>query len=381
MFRRDILRTLMGTLLAGWLRPNMPSAIGSMATEDANAADEYRKMFGWTKDLPPGDSECLRKAATIEIDDQRIGALVEKARPVLEAIRKAATIDQCRWGDEIVSSNDLGKGRLDTTNIYAMHVTCLSARRLAAAGQGREALDDVFAGMKLAHRIGTGGLLIARILECGGEVMAFQTLGRILPGLDRATIGDLSRRLDDLPPPESASAVIGPESRFILGSLRAKLAEAGPVIERAKWGDLGFDDDETATLQRLTGGDRGRLLDHLDANGPAFAELARRLDLPRPGCRAALDEFAKDERSTHPIVAGFVESAWRVRHVVDRMRAIRAILRAGIALVRDGELAFRAEHDPFGNGAFSLERRENGYLIRSALSGDAQPEVKLQIGD
>ncbi len=114
---------------------------------------------------------------------------------------------------------------------------------------------------------------------------------------------------------------------------------------------------------------------------PAFAELARRLELPRPGCRAALDEFAEAERSTHPIAAGLVEHAWGVRHVVDRMRALRSMLHAGIALVREGEAAFRAESDPFGTGAFGLERRGKRSLIRSALNDKGKPELSLDIGD
>ncbi len=54
---------------------------------------------------------------------------------------------------------------------------------------------------------------------------------------------------------------------------------------------------------------------------------------------------------------------------------------AGIALVRGGEPAFRAESDPFGVGAFGLEHRGRGYLIRSALNDAGKPEVSLQIGD
>jgi hypothetical protein len=139
--------------------------------------------------------------------------------------------------------------------------------------------------------------------------------------------------------------------------------------------------ERVLALKRLTGGDRAKLLAHLDATRPGFAELARLLDLPPPGCRAALDEFAEAERSTQPIVVGLVEHAWGTRHMVDRMRALRAMLRAGAVLVRDGEPAFRAVIDPFGSGPFGLERRGKGYLIRSALNDTGKPEVSLEIGD
>ena len=76
-----------------------------------------------------------------------------------------------------------------------------------------------------------------------------------------------------------------------------------------------------------------------------------------------------------------VENVWGVRHVVDRMRALRAMLRAALALVRDGEPAFRAVVDPFGDGPFGLECHGKGYRIRSALMDEGKPEVTLAIGD
>jgi hypothetical protein len=382
MFRRDLLRSLMATPLAGWLRPWVPrAAFGGAASQEPNAAAIYRRALGWAESLRPEDVQRLSGVATIALDDRHIDTLIEQAAPALEAIREAAAIGRCHWEVETLSGDDLGKGRLSFSNVHIIRVACLSARRHAESGRGREALDDVFAGLTLAHRLGTGGVKVARLLECGGEVLAFQTLGRILPGLDRVALDDLSRRLDVLPPPEPASATIGPEARFILGSLRAKLMAKGPVIEGEDWAEVGFDQEETAALERLTGGDRARLLAHLEATGPAFAELARRLDLPRPGCRKALDEFAQAERSAHPVAAMLVESAWGVRHMVDRMRALRSMLRAGRALVRDGESAYRAVADPFGAGPFRLERRGKGYLIRSAMKDEGKPDVTLAVGD
>ncbi len=76
-----------------------------------------------------------------------------------------------------------------------------------------------------------------------------------------------------------------------------------------------------------------------------------------------------------------VESAWGVRHMVDRMRALRSMLRAGRALVRDGESAYREVADPFGSGPFRLERRGKGHLIRSAMKDEGKPDVTLAVGD
>lgn len=288
MDRRDLLRALMATPLAGWLTSWASSAYGGAMTDGPNAADVYRKAFDWAESLRPEESERLRKFATMALDDRHVVALIQQARPALEAIREAATIDQCRWGTGTVTLDDIGKGHLyivATNNV--INVACLSARQHLESGRYRKALDDVFAGLTLAHRIGTGGVLFARILECGGERQAFQTLGHILPKLDRAAQDDLSQRLKVLPSPEPTSAAIAPESQFILGSIRAKLMAIGPVVEGGEWNELGFDEEQTETLKRLTEGDRDNLLAHLEATVPVFSELARRLDLPRPGCRGA----------------------------------------------------------------------------------------------
>jgi hypothetical protein len=381
MFRRELLR-LLATPLAGWLRPWMPlAAFSGHVSQESNAATIYQEAFGWARTLTPEDTKRLCMVATIALDDRRLDGLIQHAGPALKAIRKAAGICRCDWETEILSCDDLVEGRLSVSSVNVIRVACLSARRHAELGQGRKALDDVFAGLTLAHRLGTGGLMFARLLECGSEVPAFETLGRILPGLDSASLDDLSRRLENLPPPEPASAAIGPESRFMLETLRRELMKKGPVIEDEDWPQLGFGEEETATLKRLTGGDRASLLAHLESTDPAFAELARRLDLPRPGCRAALDDFAQAERSASPVVAMLVEQGWGVRHVVDRMRALRAMLRAGLVLVRDGEPTFRTVSDPFGSGAFGLERCANGYLIRSEMNDPGKPCVTLSIGD
>jgi len=382
MLRRDLLRSMLATPLAGWLRPCMPRAFAVGAPEEPNAAVLYRRAFAWGKGLSAEDRDRLRRAPTLAVDGRDFDVLIRQAGPALDAIREAASAGHCDWGLGTLKSEDLGKGPLDVLNIALVHVACLSARRHAAKGREHEALDDVFAGLALAHRVGTGGVLFARILECAGERPAFRTLGRILPDLKPEALDDLSRRLNALPPPEPASAAIGPESRFILGTLRARIKALGPVIRVEDWDELGYASEETAALRRLTGNDRDKLLVHLDSTGPAFAELARRLDLPRPGCRAAVDDFARAERPAQPVVASLAENAWGVRHVVDRMRALRAMLRAGLALVQNGEPGFRAVIDPYSNGPFGLERSGKGHLIRSALNDEGRPpEVTLGLGE
>ena len=67
--------------------------------------------------------------------------------------------------------------------------------------------------------------------------------------------------------------------------------------------------------------------------------------------------------------------------MADRMRALRAMVRAGLVLVREGEPAFLRVPDPFGAGSFALEHNGKGYRIVSALSDQGKPDVTLAVGD
>src|SRR5689334_17481489 len=116
MFRRDLLRSLMATPLAGWLSPCVPRVtFGGEASPEPNAAAVYRRAFGWAEGLAPDDVARLSSVATIVIDDRHIGALIRQAQPVLEAIREAAAIGRCRWEAESLSCEGLGKGRLSVS--------------------------------------------------------------------------------------------------------------------------------------------------------------------------------------------------------------------------------------------------------------------------
>jgi hypothetical protein len=381
MIRRELLRLLLATPLAGWIRPWVSAPPAGAGALEPNAAALYRKAFVWAAGLPSGDHEWLRNIATRPVDDPDFDRILQDAGPVLEAVREATAIPRCQWEHEILAVGDLNRDQLNIANLDLIRLACLSARRRAGANRFHEALDDAFAGLTLAHRLGTGGVLFARLLESAGEAVAFQTLGRILPDLDRAALDDLARRLDALPAPEPASAMIGPESRFIIDSARAKLMTMGAVIAEDDWAEFGYGPEAAATLKRLTDGDRAALIAHYEATGPAFAELARRLDLPRAQLRPALDALALAERSAHPVVAMLVDKALWHRFMVDQMRALRMMLRAGVTLVRFGAPAFLDVADPFGTGPFELQRVGKGFVIRSALRDEGRPEVSLALGE
>ena len=307
MRRRDLIRAALTTPLASWLPPLFPRSVALAAEPGVNAATVYRAAFAWAQSLQSEDHARLRVYATVSLDDRDVRELLKRSGPALRALRQGADLAECRWEVEALSSADLTKEHLNVHGNSAIRAACLSARVHAREGREREALEDLFAGLTLSHRVGSGGVLIARMLECSGEVAVFQTLGRLLPDLGHTTFDVLAHRLDLLPPPDPASATIGPEARFIKAVLRHHLEEVGPKLGVGDWKGIGLEPNEIESLRLLVGDDRDALLAHLEATGPAFAELARRLDLPRQIYRESLDEFARRHQATDPIVAGLVE--------------------------------------------------------------------------
>jgi hypothetical protein len=59
------------------------------------------------------------------------------------------------------------------------------------------------------------------------------------------------------------------------------------------------------------------------------------------------------------------------------LNSLRANLTSTEALIG----AFRLVTDRHGKGPFEVERREKGFLIRSALNDDGKPQVTLAIGE
>ncbi len=132
MLRRSLLRTL----AAGWLSPWMPRALCVGATDGPNAALNYRQAFAWAKPLKPEDSERLRNAATIAIDDPRID--------IFDSGRRASTGSR-RSGTRRQSGGVIGRPRFRRLKIWAKITSTFSTstssalrayRRAGTPGQG-----------------------------------------------------------------------------------------------------------------------------------------------------------------------------------------------------------------------------------------------------
>lgn len=377
MLRRHLLRLLGSAPLLRFTRG--ATGLAAMPDEAPNAADVYRRVIAWSEDFPRPEWSAVREAPEAATLPAQVDRWLEAARPALAALREGARIDACHWGDEAMTAENLTRDRFNGAHRHLVSLASLSTIRHAESGRFEDALDDAFAALAFARRIGEDGPMIARLFQCAEEIVIRRALGRILPLLDRPALDSLARRLDAEPPAAPASAMIGPERRFILNCLRGHLATMGEALSDEDWERLQLV-DEAPALKRLTGGERAKLIAHLDASAPAFEELGRRLDLPRGERDAALDDFVATRRETDPVAAMLVEPVRAMPNAVARADLLGRMLRAGLVLVRDGEAAFGTLRDPFGDGPFGLERRGEGWTIRSAFPDVKAPITEFRVG-
>ena len=199
MLRRELLRLLTSLPFLGHRRAWLASRPGQ-GQDAPNAAAVYRRAFAWLDNVPREEWAAAREALDAPKLPPQVDRCLEAARPALAALRGAAEVHECRWGDEAMRFGFIGRGRLKIRNRHLVRLACLSARRPAEAMQFNAALDDAFAALLFARPVGDGGPMIARLFECGDEIATYQALSRILPLLDRPALDSLSRR----PPRRSA---------------------------------------------------------------------------------------------------------------------------------------------------------------------------------
>ena len=81
MLRRDLLRSLLAIPLLVWLKPWLPRSFVRVDGHEANAATIYCWAIDGVKSLHSENSELLRRAATVAIDDPKLGHCSGKRVP------------------------------------------------------------------------------------------------------------------------------------------------------------------------------------------------------------------------------------------------------------------------------------------------------------
>ena len=332
--RRALLRMWISTPLGIWLRPR--GAEASEAPLQADAALHYRRAVGLLANLTDKDKALIRECRRVPLDGA-VDQLLRRLTPALTSFHQGAAIPECAW-DEVVSSEALGRDRLDSRNREVEHLAILRARSHWKHGRIREALDDLFAVVKFGRHIGVGGVLMARVYQCAFENEAIAVIAENLPRLDAPKLDALTARIDALPSSGTWAETMNAESRFVMGIVGEKLEGLAAPITVETLVDLDFfPREQVEAILKQTRGDRGRLLGLVKDVRPRLMELAEVLSLPRGGYKPSLEAFGCRVEVVNPIAASVVNAAENMKYAVDRTEALWSMLRAAIVMIRGGK--------------------------------------------
>jgi hypothetical protein len=351
--------------------PGRPTDLG------ANAAIKYWQAFAH---LPPRNDEMQRRLADWRATplNANIRRLVADAQNSLLYLRRGAAQPRCDWSLNYEDGVGLLLPHLDRSRTLLL-LTCVRARVALDDGRPAEALDDVLALFALGRHV-ADPIMVSLLVGHSIEVNAADAVAMMLPKLDAAALRRVADRLDALPPAATVEQTLTNEQEQFIGwSIRWLKEQERTGGLRAKVKELLLGAEESAELMALVDDNSAaRLVQALEGLGPFFDEQRRLAGLPRDQFLAQWPE-AQKKQAVNAAAKAMLPALLKVVDARDRYRARFAMLKAAVAIARDGRGALAQHRDPFGQGPFEYTARPEGFELRSKLTFDGKP-VTLVVG-
>ena len=298
-------------------------------------------------------------------------------------LHRGARLRRCDWSLDYADGINLRLPYLSKARELA-RLTALHARHAFAQGHWQAGVEDAADLMTLARHVacrddaGTGPTLLALLVGYAIDGVAIETLAADLPRLDAPALKALSARLEALPARVSVADSVRAENKVIVGWLRTQMQQA----EKAKpgsWRDVfafaaADEPNGQKYLQALASYEKA--LAFLKDLEQRYDQLARLTALPKAEFDVQYPAFATEAKA-NPLVNMLLPATANVRSTEDRNQVQLALLKAAIAVVRDGPEKVKDHKDPFGTGPFTYRALDQGFELRSQLTRHGQPVVLI----
>lgn len=354
---------------------------------DDNAALQYWQAIALVSESMEESLNAWEETVPIEGDALTV---VADDNPRLELLHAGAALKRCDWGLDYEKGAELLLPHLGDVR-YLTRIALLRARYRFEQGRAQDAADDVLATMKLGRDVGVDPILIAVLVQYGIEDHATSLLARNLPKLSPDELERLARRMDELPYADVFKQVWGHEVRFVVDWLETRLKRAAEEEGNAEWSERvlgmpifdkhGFDKPGLAKLAEAGVPPLGKMLAQLEEIRAYYRELERLTDLPQDAQTAQLGEFKRGVSADNTLFQILPPNAERMFGLRRLDQARRSMLRAAVAVQRDGpeRLSDKALSDPFGGGPFGYRKTAGGFELQSHLTRGGKP-VTLAVG-
>ena len=339
-------RLIVACLVLGFVMP------AHAATTQSSAP--YFRAIEIVRKLEAGPDEAL-----VDTDaplDARTAQFLARNQEIFDLLHAAVVDDRPEWCPT-TSDMDALLHQLNPVRALAS-VGILRARFLIQQNQPSQAVDEILDVMALGRNVDRANpVMVTSLVAIGVEELAMSELAKTLPTLPRELVAALPDRLRALPPTTPFADLIRGEQKFGGGMLAQQLK--APDAQKA-----------------------------FDAMSPFYTTLEKASEETPPLSAADLKRKMSDAVSTidkdQPVsralaqnmVSSFVAfySAWCM-HITHR-----AMLEAGVVVVRDGPDAVKSSIDPFGDGPFELAKTAGGFELRSKLTDRADKPISMRFG-
>jgi RNA polymerase sigma factor (sigma-70 family) len=356
------------------------------ADKQKNAARSYGQAFIALRRVPQSGERKLDQDCLTMPLDARAREVVTKASYALRMMRQGAALRRCDWAIDPERGIDLSFTHAAGARVLSS-LACLRARLRFEEGHATDAIDDVVAALTLGRHVSRDGTLDGLRAAYHIEQVMSATLAASLPKLDAATLHDLKKRLDTLPPRGSAATATMRMQENLLGWIVGEVKEAtdreslltflsqlcgavgeAPEKRRAKG---------RAFLEECGGTAKG-VLEHAEKMRAPVARLARTLGLP-PDQVAKQWQREEKKLASNPVFKLFAPVLRAVRRRQARADVLGALLSAALALQLDGKDALKKHPDPVVGGPFEYVPFKGGFELRSRWKPDERPAQPLTL--
>jgi len=347
-----------------------------------NAALRYWQAFAHLPKLDGRQEKLLAEPGDGTSDDA--AKLAESGKDALLYLHRGAAIVPCDWGlhpedGPYLLLPHLGKGR-DLARLACLKARADFARGDGAAGVG-EVADTVVMGRHLSADLTA---IISYLVQLAVERTAIDAVAPHLAGLDPAALDELDKRLASLPPGGTLEQCMRVERDSFMEWAVTHLRQ---MNDQDHWkervlGPFAVNEsqeskDKVDKVVAACGGTREGVLRQFEAMRPQYEELGRILRLPRDEFLAKFADL-QERAKGNPVAVEVLPSMTRVYDRDAAGRTRMTMLRAAIAVIRDGPGKARDFKDAAGN---SLEyvATADGFELRSKVVDDDKP-VTLKVG-
>jgi hypothetical protein len=351
------------------------------AERGANAALAYWRAFATLPRLTEAAQKKLNAECLTMPLDAHARDVVQQAAYSLRLLHHGAARSRCDWG---IAWEDEGiEVRLPHNDAARLlcSLACLRARVRFENGQSAAALDDVVAGMTLARHVGHDGVFVMTLTGYAIEHRMSEAVAQYLPRLDAATIKDLKKRLDALPPPPRTAAALQLEEKWALSWFARKVKQANDKDSLLAFLSQGADTPEKGrALLQACGGTAEGVLEWTEKARPSYARMARQMELPLDPFARAWDREAS-QQAGNPVFALLFPAVEKVRWAQARAEVRRALLAAALAVAAEGRDALKDHLDPVAGGRFEYAAFAGGFELRSRLQADETLRAKWKLDE